>query len=162
MITRDDEYIKSLISEFIKLPKETEWIDFKQDNKDPHLIGEYISALSNSATLNNKPNAYIVWGVNDKTHEIIGTTFTPSTAKKGNENLDNWLLRLLEPKIDYKFYEISIDNKNIVLLEIASAGKHPVSFEGKEYIRFGENKKKLRELPKNFGERLIKLLLKSK
>lgn len=152
MITRNDEDIKSLISEFIKLPKETEWVEFKQDNKDPHLIGEYISALSNSATLNNKPNAYIVWGVNDKTHEMTGTTFTPSTAKKGNENLDNWLLRLLEPKIDYKFYEISIDNKNIVLLEIASADKHPVSFEGKEYIRFGENKKKLRELPEKEKE----------
>lgn len=152
MITRDSEYIKSLVLEFIKYSNETEWIEFKEDNKDPHLIGEYISALSNSATLNNKPNAYIIWGVNDKTHEIIGTTFKPSTAKKGNENLDNWILRLLEPKIDYKFYEISIDNKNIVLLEIASADKHPVSFEGKEYIRLGENKKKLRELPEKEKE----------
>lgn len=152
MLTRDNEYIKSLVLEFIKLPNETEWIEFKQDNKDPYLIGEYISALSNSATLNNKPNAYIIWGVNDKTHEITGTTFKPSTSKKGNENLDNWLLRLLEPKIDYRFYEISIEGKNVVLLEIVSADKRPVSFEGKEYIRFGENKKKLRELPEKEKE----------
>ena len=162
MLTRDNEYIKSLVLEFIKLPNETEWLEFKQDNKDPNLIGQYISALSNSAALNNKPNAYVIWGIDDKTHKIIGTTFKPSMEKRGNENLENWLLRLLEPKIDYKFHEISIEDKNVVLLEIVSADKRPVSFEGKEYIRFGENKKKLRELPKNFGERLIKLLLKSK
>ena len=105
MIVRDDEYIKSLVYEFIKLSNETEWIEFKEDNKDPNLIGEYISALSNSAALNNRPNAYIIWGVNDKTHKIVGTTFEPSRSKRGNEKLDNWLLRMLEPKIDYRFYE---------------------------------------------------------
>ena len=108
MLTRDNEYIKSLVLEFIKLPNETEWLEFKQDNKDPNLIGQYISALSNSAALNNKPNAYVIWGIDDKTHKIIGTTFKPSMEKRGNENLENWLLRLLEPKIDYKFHEISI------------------------------------------------------
>lgn len=152
MLTRDNEYIKSLVLEFIKLPNETEWLEFKQDNKDPNLIGQYISALSNSAALNNKPNAYVIWGIDDKTHKIIGTTFKPSMEKRGNENLENWLLRLLEPKIDYKFHEISIEDKNVVLLEIVSADKRPVSFEGKEYIRFGENKKKLRELPEKEKE----------
>ena len=39
MLTRDNEYIKSLVLEFIKLPNETEWLEFKQDNKDPNLIG---------------------------------------------------------------------------------------------------------------------------
>ena len=97
MIARDQEYIKSLVYEFIKLPND-------------------ISALSNSAILNNKPNAYLIWGINDKTHEIIGTNFKPTAEKIGNENLDNWLLRLLEPKIEYRFYEVNIDGKHIVLL----------------------------------------------
>ena len=116
MIARDQEYIKSLVYEFIKLPNETEWLEFKQNNKEHHQIVEYISALSNSAILNNKPNAYLLWGINDKTHEIIGTNFKPTAEKIGNENLDNWLLRLLEPKIEYRFYEVNIDGKHIVLL----------------------------------------------
>lgn len=152
MIARDQEYIKSLVYEFIKLPNETEWLEFKQNNKEHHQIGEYISALSNSAILNNKPNAYLIWGINDKTHEIIGTNFKPTAEKIGNENLDNWLLRLLEPKIEYRFYEVNIDGKHIVLLEISSADKRPVSFDGKEYIRYGENKKKLRDMPEKERE----------
>ena len=117
MIVRSTDYIKSLVNEIIKLPNETEWIEFKHNNEDPQMIGEYISALSNSAALNGKTNGYIIWGVDDTTHEILGTTFTPSSAKKGGEALENWILRLLEPKIDFKFYEIEIDekSKNIII-----------------------------------------------
>ena len=146
MIVRSTDYIKSLVNEIIKLPNETEWIEFKHNNEDPQMIGEYISALSNSAALNGKTNGYMIWGVDDTTHEILGTTFTPSSAKKGGEALENWILRLLEPKIDFKFYEIEIDEKSIVLLEIAPAYRHPVTFSGTEYIRLGSHKKKLKEL----------------
>ena len=146
MIVRSTDYIKSLVNEIIKLPNETEWIEFKHNNEDPQMIGEYISALSNSAALNGKTNGYIIWGVDDNTHEILGTTFTPSSAKKGGEALENWILRLLEPKIDFKFYDVEIDEKSIVLLEIAPANRHPVTFSGTEYIRLGSHKKKLKEL----------------
>jgi len=146
MIVRSTDYIKSLVNEFIKLPNETEWIEFKHNNEDPQMIGEYISALSNSSALNGKTNGYIIWGVDDTTHEILGTTFTPSSAKKGGEALENWILLLLEPKIDFKFYEVEIDERSIVLLEIAPAYRHPVTFSGTEYIRLGSHKKKLKEL----------------
>lgn len=146
MIVRNTEYIKSLVNEIIKLPNETEWIEFKHNNENPQMMGEYISALSNSAALNGKTNGYIIWGVDDTTHEILGTTFRPLSAKKGGEALENWILRLLEPKIDFKFYEIQIDDKSIVLLEIAPAYRHPVKFSGTEYIRLGSHKKKLKEL----------------
>lgn len=146
MIVRSEEYIKSLVKELLKLPNETEWIEFKHNNKDPQMIGEYISALSNAAALNGKANAYMLWGVDDTTHEILGTDFIPSQAKKGGEALENWLLRLTEPKIDYKFYELAINEKAIVLLEIAPAYRHPVTFSGTEYIRLGSHKKKLKDL----------------
>ena len=145
-IDRSEEYILSLIYELIKLPNETEWLEFKHNNEDPQMIGEYISALSNSAAINGKTNAYMIWGVDDNTHDILGTTFQSSSAKKGGEALENWLLRLLEPKIDFKFYEVEIEDKPIVLLEIASAYRHPVRFSGTEYIRISSHKKKLKEL----------------
>ena len=40
------------------------------------MIGEYISALSNSAALCERPKAYLVWGVDDATHKIATVTCT--------------------------------------------------------------------------------------
>ena len=47
-----------------------------------------------------KANAYLVWGIDDKTHEVNGTSFVPGSSKIGNEELENWLLQLLDPKIN--------------------------------------------------------------
>jgi predicted HTH transcriptional regulator len=44
------ENYDKLILELLKLPKETEWVEFKHNNSKPDEIGEYISALSNSAS----------------------------------------------------------------------------------------------------------------
>jgi predicted HTH transcriptional regulator len=151
-INRSNEYIISLIKELLKQPNETEWLEFKHNNYDKEMIGEYISALSNSATINGKINAYMIWGVDDKSHEILGTSFRPSSTTKGNEALENWLLRLLKPKIDFRFYEIEIEEKNLVLLEITPAVNNPVMFNGIEYIRLNSHKKKLKELPEKERE----------
>lgn len=151
-IDRSDEYIVSLVKELLKQPNETEWLEFKHNNYDKEMIGEYISALSNASALHGKTSAYMIWGVNDETHQILGTTFYPSQTTKGNEALENWLLRLLAPKIDFKFYEVNIDGGNIVLLEIAPANLNPVMFSGIEYIRLNSHKKKLKELPEKERE----------
>lgn len=147
MAIRSVEYLQSLVRELIKFPNETEWIEFKCNNKEPHMIGEYISALSNSAALWNRPKGYLVWGVDDGTHEIVGTEFKYRKMKKGNEELEAWLSRLLSPRINFRFYEVKINSVQVVLLEIPSAEKQPVQFAGGEYIRIGTNKKNLREYP---------------
>ncbi|NOY84222.1 MAG: transcriptional regulator, partial [Nitrospirae bacterium] len=134
-----------LVHELRKLPRETEWLEFKRNVADPEEIGEYCSALANSAALLGKVNAYIVWGVDDKTHDIVGTKFKPTRAKKDKEELENWLLRFLEPKIDFHFFEIVIEGKSVVLLEISAAFRHPVRFHNQEFIRIGSYKKKLKD-----------------
>ena len=144
---RTEEYLRGLLRELCALPGETEWVEFKKDNDNPQEIGEYISALSNSAALCGKTNAYLVWGVENEQHQIVGTSFTPSTAKKGNEELESWLLRLLTPRIHFYFYTLVMDNKSVVILEIARAAHNPVQFQGIEYIRVGSYKKKLKEFP---------------
>jgi ATP-dependent DNA helicase RecG len=149
---KEDDYYISIVHELCKLPNETEWVEFKNNNKDPDLIGEYISALSNSAALFQKANAYMIWGVDDSSHEILGTTFSPSKEKVGNEELENWLLRLLSPKIIFNFFELTIKNKNIVLLEIGAAFRHPVQFKKAEFIRIGSYKKNLKEYPEKERE----------
>jgi predicted HTH transcriptional regulator len=142
-----EEYLVDLVRELCKLPRESEWIEFKRNNDNPGEIGEYISALSNSAALLGKANAYLVWGVEDASHAIVGTSFAPALAKKGNEELESWLLRLLTPKIHFRFYEFAVDGKKVVLLEIERATRHTVRFEGSEYIRIGSYKKSLQDFP---------------
>jgi len=144
---RTSEYLVGLVRELCKLPTETEWVEFKHNNDNPEEIGEYLSALANSAALHGKSSAYLVWGIDDPTHEVVGTTFVPAAKKVGNEELENWLLRLLEPKIDFHFYPVEVDGKSVVLLEIGRAFRHPVRFSGQEYIRIGSYKKKLKDFP---------------
>ncbi|MCA9520118.1 MAG: putative DNA binding domain-containing protein, partial [Myxococcales bacterium] len=110
-------------------------------------IGEYVSALANAAALVGKAYAYLVWGVRDADHVVVGTSFDPRRARVGNEELESWLLRLLEPKIDFRFFAVEIEGARVVLLEIARAARHPVRFRGQEYIRVGTYKKKLKDYP---------------
>ncbi len=144
---RSIDYLSALLRELCALPRETEWLEFKENKQEPQLIGEYISALSNSAALCGKTNAYVVWGISNESHAITGTNFSPHTSKIGNEELESWLLRLLAPRIHFYFYTLAIEGKSVVILEIARAAHSPVQFQGIEYIRIGSYKKKLKDYP---------------
>ena len=144
---RPQDFLVGLVQELCKLPRETGWVEFKENNGDPAEIGEYISALANSAVLADKAFAYLVWGVHDGCQDIVGTTFDPVASKVGNEELENWLLRFLSPKIDFRFYSLTIEGKPLVLLEIGRAFRHPVQFQNQEFIRIGSYKKKLKDYP---------------
>ncbi len=144
---RSAEYLASLLRELCALPRETEWVEFKSNDAEPAAIGEYISALANAAALVGKERAYLVWGVRDEDHAVVGTAFDPALARKGNEELENWLLRLLEPRLDFRFFTLQVGEHRAVLLEIPCAARHPVRFSGQEYIRVGSYKKKLRDFP---------------
>lgn len=144
---RSEEYLNALLRELCGLPKETGWVEFKENNEDPQQIGEYISAISNSTALCGKTNGYVVWGVNNETHKIVGTSFAPHTTRKGNEELESWLLRLLNPRIHFHFYRLGVDGLPVVILEVSRAARNPVQFQGIEYIRIGSYKKKLKGYP---------------
>lgn len=144
---RDKDYLTGLVRELCKLPRETEWVEFKVNNSDPQAIGEYVSALANAAALNGKAFAYLVWGVEDAAHKIVGTDFSPAVTKKGNEPLETWLLRLLTPKIHFRFLELIVDGRKVAVLEIGRAFRHPVRFQNEEFIRVGQVKKPLKDAP---------------
>jgi predicted HTH transcriptional regulator len=101
-----DEEFKNRLKSLLFLTKETEWIEFKLNQSDPQEIGEYISALSNSAALHHEINGYIVWGIDNRTRKIVGTNFKPHTKKIGNEELENWLAAQLSPRIDNHFSKL--------------------------------------------------------
>jgi len=149
---RPAEYLVSLVRELCKLPQETEWVEFKVNDADPKEIGEQMSALANSAALVGKAFAYLAWGVANIDRAIVGTSFAPRRAKMGNEELENWLLRLLSPKINFRFFEVVVDGQPVALLEIGRAIRHPVQFQGQEFIRVGSYKKKLKDFPEKERE----------
>jgi len=151
-VERPKGYLISLLKELCGLNRESEWVEFKSNNDNPEEIGQYISALANSAALLGKPHAYMIWGVDNSSHEIIGTTFLPHSKKIGNEELENWLLRLLKPRINFRFYTLCENGKNVILLEIGAACQHPVQFQNIEYIRIGSYKKKLKDFPEKERE----------
>jgi ATP-dependent DNA helicase RecG len=139
--------LASLLESLIALPKEKEWVEFKVNNSMPEEIGEYISALANSAQLHGEAHAYLVFGVEDSTHDIIGTAFRPSTEKVGNEEIENWLSVKLSPKVDFRIYEFSYHGKPVALFLIDSAFNVPIRFKNEAYIRVGSYKKKLKDHP---------------
>ncbi|MBS1854933.1 MAG: putative DNA binding domain-containing protein [Acidobacteria bacterium] len=139
--------LQAKLDELLRLPTETEWAEFKHNNDNPQEIGEYLSALSNGAALHGRRRGYMVWGVEDGSHAVLGTTFRPKRAKKGNEDLESWLLRLLEPRIDFTIHEFERDGAHIILFAVQAANSTPVRFSGEAYIRVGSYKKKLRDFP---------------
>jgi len=141
------EYLEDLVRELCKLPGETEWVEFKVNVGRFEEIGEYISALANSAALSGKAYSYVVWGISDEYHEVVGTNFDPNSSKVGNEELESWLLRLLEPRINFRFLKTSIEERSVVVLEISRTFNQPVRFQGQEYVRASSYKKKLKDFP---------------
>ena len=129
-------------------PRESEWLEFKRDRYESQVLGEYISALANSACLLGKPRAYLVFGIEDGTHAVAGTTFDPAAEKGiGNQLLPIFLSQGLQPNVGYEFYPLTYQGKRVVLFEINPAFGRPVKFKGTAYIRDGTSKTQLSNHP---------------
>lgn len=151
-MTQND--LKLLLEQLISLPYETEWVEFKENNIQK--IGEYISGLANSACIHDQRYAYLVLGVEDESHRVVGTKIDLQKKKKGNEDLEPWLARLLNPRIDFRIFPLEYEGKKVVILRVQSAINIPVRFNGIEYIRVGSHLKKLAEYPEKQRQIWIK------
>lgn len=60
--------LEILLNRLVALPTESECVEFKHNFHSKEEIGERISALSNSAALLNQPYGYLVFGVEDGSH----------------------------------------------------------------------------------------------
>jgi predicted HTH transcriptional regulator len=144
----DFDQLKKLFDEIVHLPSECEWIEFKHNFHSPEEIGELISALSNGACLHNQSFGYLIFGVGDVSHKIIGTTFKAKSYKKGNEELESWLATRLNPRIDFSVYEFDYDaNLHISIYIIPATKNRPVEFLNKPYIRVGSITRNLSDFP---------------
>ena len=139
MISRDIALVDNLRSG----GAESACVEFKHNNDDPEMIGKLVSALSNAARIEDQPLAYIVWGIDNDSHEVVGTTFDFRTKKIGNQEFELWLAGMLRPGLALSFRFIDHPGGKVVLCEIPSATSAPIEFKGTAYVRIGSATPKL-------------------
>ena len=133
--------LKQLLDELIST-WENEVIEFKQaDNSySTDKIAQYLSALSNEANLRDKEWAWLVFGVNNKTRQIIGTNYRPE--KEHLDSLKQQMIDCVEPK-GFTFRDIieyNHLNGRVIIFKIPSAPKGiPIACKGHYYARAGES-----------------------
>lgn len=148
-----DLTLQSRLDHLLALPAETEWVEFKHNNADPEQMGEYLSALSNSAVLHDQARAWLAWGVRDADHAVVGTTFRPRQAKVGNQDLEGWLTTKTYPRVDFRIHEFDYrPGVPVVLFEIFPCWHTPVRFGDHEFIRVGSTKRRLKDYPEKERE----------
>lgn len=142
-----DDKLELIINNFCKLGSEQEHVEFKENINNEEIIAKTIVAIINSMTRQNIPRGYFIWGINDKTHEIVGTDFNPSSKKIGNEELELWLSKYIQPTPSLCFRKLEVDGKKVIVLVIHSNPLELVKFKNVAYIRIGANTRKLDEFP---------------
>jgi len=145
-----------LVEDLAAYGAEEEWFEFKENWFKPVDLGEYISALSNAAAMFGHKSAYIVWGVRDTDHEVVGTEFFWQ-RNVGGEPLEHWLARQVQPDIGFGFHEDTVRDQRVVVLEIPAARVAPTSFAGERWIRIGSSKERLSKYPER-ESRLFEVL----
>ena len=140
-----DKYI-DLLETLLSYKDEYEWLDFKENWFSKDEIGEYISAIANGAALCGKEFGYIVWGVNDTTKEVVGTTVN-FNKDIDNEPYKHYLARNLTPKISFETVEFKYNEARIVMLIIPQSKSIVTKFKNEAFIRIGSSKEKLSKYP---------------
>ena len=139
----------ALLRRLLLEPSENDWLEFKHNNADPDRIGEWVSACANAAILASVERAYMVWGVEDKTKKLLGTTVRLADIQKGGEKFTNWISRTISPQLMMEFLDFEMDSKQFSILVIEPTYDRPVRFKDEEYLRIGENIKELKDFPEH-------------
>ena len=139
-----------LVDELCSQSAENALVEFKHNNFKPEMVGKLCSAMSNAARIAQKDFAYVLWGVDDETQQVIGTTFEPNKQTVGNQVFEFWLSSRLNPSIAFEFRVVEHPKGKVVLLEIPAATSAPVSYDNIPYVRIGSATPKLLDYPDRF------------
>ncbi len=122
------------------LEAETEIVEFKEakESYDFRKLGKYFSALSNEANLKGQPYAWLVFGIENKRHAVVGSNFRPN--RKDLDSLKSEIAEKITNRITFiEIYELELPEGRIVMFQIPAAPKgFPVAFDGHYYGRDDE------------------------
>ena len=127
--------------------KESEVVEFKkaENNFDFDDLGKYFSALSNEANLRKLDFAWLIFGYDEKRHEIVGTSY-----KNGEGALNNLKHDFSQHTTDGQTFReiipIEVDGKRILMFKIPASPRNIVmKWKGIAYGRDGESLKPLNQ-----------------
>lgn len=122
------------------LTAETEVVEFKEakNGYDFTKLGKYFSALSNEANLKSRPHAWLVFGVEDKHHNIVNSNFRP--RRKDLDSLKGEIANKTTSRITFiEIHELTFAEGRVVMFQIPAAPNGiPIAFDGHYYGRDGE------------------------
>jgi len=120
---------------------ENEVVEFKKAENSFSFdeLGKYFSALSNEANLRDKDFGWLVFGVHDKTREILGTSY-----KNGMKSLQKLKYDLSQHTTDGNtfrdIFELEVEGKRVLMFQIPAAPRGiPMAWQGHFYARRGES-----------------------
>lgn len=136
-----EEQLTQLLEELLSLPAENEFVEFKkaENGFDTQKLGEYFSALSNEANLGKKGFGWLLFGIHDKTHAVVGSQYKPT--RKALDDLKREIAQGTNGGITFtEIHELFYQQKRVILFQIPAAPKGiPISYKGHYYGRDGES-----------------------
>lgn len=132
--------LKGTLNDLRSLDSENEIVEFKEakNNYDFTKLGKYFSALSNEANLCSKPYGWLVFGIKDNDHSIVGTQYR--SERKDLDKLKGEIANKTTNRISFiDIHEVKLPEGRVILFQIPSAPKGiPIAFDGHYYARDGE------------------------
>ncbi|GHT24744.1 hypothetical protein AGMMS4957_18290 [Bacteroidia bacterium] len=136
-----EQELNKILSEATALRAETEIIEFKEakEGYDFDKIGKYFSAMSNEANLKGKPCAWLIFGVENKKHQIVGSRYR--AERKDLDKLKKEIADKTTQNLSFiEIYELNKSEGRVVMFQIPAAPQGiPVAFEGFFYGRANES-----------------------
>lgn len=133
--------LKAELNKLRNLEAETETVEFKEakNSYDFTKLGKYFSALSNEANLCGNPHAWLVFGVENKKHDIVGTQFRIN--RKDLDSLKSEIANKTTNRISFiEIYELIMPEGRVLMFQIPAAPKGiPIAFDGHYYGRENED-----------------------
>ena len=135
---KTEEELNRILDELLLEP-ENECVEFKkaENNFDIDNLGKYFSALGNEATLRNRQYSWIIFGVDDKTRNLIDTKYC------SDNNFNKVKKQISDNTTDnigfIEIYEFKKNDKRVIMFQVPAASGTPINWKGYPYGRSGES-----------------------
>lgn len=139
MKIKDIKQLNNLLEELLQ-SYENECVEFKEakNDFDSKKLGKYFSAIANEANLRGKEYGWLIFGVEDKEHLIVGTQYRNGT--KSLNSVKKEIAKNTTQQISFiEIYELEKEGKRVLLFQIPATPKGiPMAYSGHYYARNGE------------------------
>ncbi len=133
--------LKEILDRLRSLPAETELVEFKkaENSFSESNLGEYFSALSNEANLKGATCAWLVFGIDNTTHEVVGSNYKPT--RPSLDALKKSIADQTTNRITFEdIYAFRYNGKRVVMFQIPPSPQGiPIAYKGHFYGRDGES-----------------------